>query len=176
MEEYALLSKLIQITNADMHTFDIVYTDDMRGILRFAEGDMEIIEGRVLTKADSAKGSSCVISREFAEANDLHVGNTITIKLGTELFEQHKALGAVAVTWERYAPPVKTVTLEIIGIYADVDNVSIQATAPHLCYSVNTIFVPMSLLPADDNLLSNHVFSPAEVALWSKTRGTFLHF
>ncbi len=161
--EFAPLSELVEITNADMHTFDMVYTEDMRSILRFAEGNMTILDGRALTPEDSANGLNiCVVSRDFAEANGLGVGDTITIKLGTELFEQYKSLGAAAVTKERYEPAEKPITLEIVGIYADLDGLNKQSKEANWCYSISTIFVPKSLLPVDESALSDHVFSPAE--------------
>ncbi len=162
-DEFAPLRELVEITNADLHTFDMVYTNDMYAILRFAEGDMAILNGRALNKEDSASGSDvCVVSREFAEANHLEVGDKITMKLGTKLFEQYKNLGAVAATPERYALAEKTATLEIVGIYTDSDGPNSQSKEPHWSYSVNTIFVPKSLFPLDADALAGHMFSPAE--------------
>ncbi|MDR1589962.1 MAG: ABC transporter permease [Oscillospiraceae bacterium] len=162
-EEYAPLRELVEITNADIHTFDMVYTDDMSTIPRFAEGQMVIADGRALTPEDGAGGASvCVVSRDFAEANGLGVGDTLTVRLGTELFEQYKGLGAVAGTRERYSPAEKAVTLEIVGVYADTDGASAQARQAHRSYSVSTVFVPKSLLPVDESTLDKHMFSPAE--------------
>lgn len=165
-EKFAPLQELSLITNADMHTFDMVYTDDMSAIIRFAEGNMAIHDGRALTKEDSANGSYvCVVSREFAEANELEVGDTITMNLGTELFEQYKGLGAVAATRERYKSAEEKVTFEIVGIYADTDGPNQQSKQPNWSYSINTVFVPKSLLPVDEALLTDHVFSPSEFSL-----------
>ncbi len=163
MDKFAPLWELVALTNADTHTFDMVYTEDMSAILRFAEGNMAIIDGRALNKEDSAAGSTvCVVSREVAEENQLVVGDKVTMKLGTELFEQYKGLGAVAATRERYTPANKTVTLEIVGIYADMDGSGMQRSKPNWSYSINTVFVPKSLLPVDESQLAGHVFSPAE--------------
>ncbi len=162
-DDYATLKALVDITNADMHTFDMVYTSDMRAIMRFVRGDMAIIDGRLLTPEDSAEGSRvCVVSKEFAEANELGVGDTITMNLGTTLFEQYKNLGAVAGTPARYAPPVETATLEIVGVYTDIDALATQARDPHWTYSASTIFVPASLLPVDEGALAEHMFTPSE--------------
>ena len=163
LEKFAALRKLIELTNADDRTFDVVYTLDMGSILRFSEGDMAITKGRALTREDSENGEMvCVISRSLANIQGLGVGDSITLRLGSELFEQYKSLGAVAVTQERYSPPVKTVTLEIAGIYADTDSTDRQRDNPNWNYSVNTVFVPAFLLPADESQLRDHVFSPAE--------------
>lgn len=162
-EQFAPLRQLIEITNSDSHTFDVVYTDDMSSIMRFAEGNMAITSGCELTKKDSLnKSNVCVVSKVFASNNNLNLGDKITLKLGTELFEQYKGLGAVAATRERYSPPEKTVELEIIGIYTDTDTKRDQLQKPHWGYSINTIFVPKSLLPVDESKLQNHVFSPSE--------------
>ncbi|NLA88057.1 MAG: ABC transporter permease, partial [Clostridiales bacterium] len=159
-EAFSALRELVRITNADAHTFDMVYTEDMSSILRFAEGSMSILDGRALKKEDS--GSVCVVSREVTEAHNLNTGDSVTLTLGANLFEQYKGLGALAVTPERYKPAEKTVTLEIAGIYSDIDGLSQQSKKPNWSYSVNTIFVTKSLLPVDKNQLSGHVFSPSE--------------
>jgi hypothetical protein len=162
-DEYAPLRELIELTNADIHTFDMVYTDDMSAIMRFAEGKMAITDGRALTPEDSESGAEvCVVSREFAEENGIGVGGTITMKLGTELFEQYKGLGAVAGTRERYGPAGEAATLTIVGVYSDTDGAEAQARQVHRSYSVSTIFVPKSLLPVDGAALANHEFSPSE--------------
>jgi ABC-type antimicrobial peptide transport system permease subunit len=162
-QQFSALRELTELTNSDVHTFDVVYTDDISAIMRFAEGSMAITNGRGLTKEDSMTESSvCVISADFASQNKLNLGDKITLKLGTELFEQYKGLGAVAATHERYSPPSKTVELEIVGIYMDTDGKRSQLQKPHWSYSVNTIFVPKSLLPFDERELDNQVFSPGE--------------
>jgi ABC-type lipoprotein release transport system permease subunit len=162
-DEFAPLRELVELINADLHTFDMVYTDDMGAIMRFAEGKMAIADGRGLTPEDSAYESKlCVVSRDFAEANGLGVGDTLTIKLGTELFEQSKGLGAVAGTRERYKPAEKAVTLEIAGVYTDTDGVAAQSREPNWSYSTGTIFVPKSLLPVDEAQLAGHEFTPSE--------------
>ncbi|MDR2357430.1 MAG: ABC transporter permease [Oscillospiraceae bacterium] len=163
-DDFAPLRELVEITNADAHTFDMVYTDDMSAIMRFAEGKMAIADGRALTPEDSASGLNvCVISRELAFENNLAVGDTLTVRLGTKLFEQYKGLGAIAATQERYSSALaEPVTLEIAGIYADVDGNVAQANDPNWSYSVSTIFVPKSLLRVDEGDLTDHAFSPSE--------------
>ncbi|MDR1588566.1 MAG: ABC transporter permease [Oscillospiraceae bacterium] len=164
MDEFAPLRELVEITNTDVHTFDMVYTDDMSSIMRFAEGKMAIADGRALTPEDNASGAPiCVVSRDFAEENELKVGDVLTMKLGARLFEQYKGLGAVAATRERYSPALQTpVPLEIVGVYADVDGNTAQANAPNWSYSSGTIFVPKSLLPIDEAQFTEYAVSPAE--------------
>ena len=161
--EYKDLRELVDITNKDMHTFDVVYTQDMSSIARFAKGDMAIREGRKLTPEDSMNQSNiCVISSEFADANDLHLNDKIKLKLGSQLFEQYKGLGAVAATYERDSKSYTDVEVEIIGIYMDADEKSGQMDNPHWSYSINTIFVPKSLFPLNENQLEDHLFSSSE--------------
>ncbi|MCL1805377.1 MAG: ABC transporter permease [Clostridiales bacterium] len=163
LEKYSPLRTLIELTEADTHTFDVVYTVDMDAIFRFAEENMTIIEGRALTSDDNESAAPlCVISREFALEYNLCIGDTLTFKLGTELFEQYKGLGAQAISWQRYRPPLKPVALKIIGIYADTDSKVSQKKNPNWNYSLNTIFVPKALLPIDENTIPDHEFSPAE--------------
>lgn len=162
-EQFAPLRELIELTDSDLHTFDVVYTDDTSAIMRFAEGNMAVTSGRGLTKEDSMnKSNVCVVSGDFASGNNLNLGDKITLKLGTELFDQYKGLGAVAAARERYSPPDKTVELEIVGIYMDTDVKVNQLQKPHWSYSVNTVFIPKSLLPLDESKLDNNVFSPSE--------------
>lgn len=150
----------IEITNADMHTFDMVYTDDMMSIPRFADRVFAIHEGRALTAAD--KGTqNCVVSNRFLQENNLSIGSTITVGLGDRLFEQNAALGAVASVPERYKAPVDTVELTIVGDYLIVETPQAQAEDVHHTYSLNTIFVPLSLLPASADT-ENHEIKPGE--------------
>ena len=82
--------------------------------------------------------------------------------MGTRLFEQYKSLGALSGTRERYSPSEASVSLEIVGIYTDLDSDSAQSRNPNWCYSVNTIFVPSSLLPISESELTDHEYTPSE--------------
>ncbi len=162
-EKFKSLKELVELTNSDLHTFDIVYADDMSSIMRFAQGNMTITDGRELTKEDSDKRANvCVVSNDLASKNKLGVGDKISLTLGTKLFEQNKGIGAVAATRKRYLRPEKKVELEIVGIYIDTDSEKLQSKKPFWSYSINTIFVPTSLLPLDESKLDNHMFSPSE--------------
>ncbi len=162
-DQFTPLNELIELTNSDLHTFDVVYTDDMSAIMRFAEGNMTIASGRGLTEEDSGQGANvCVVSSDFASSNKLNLGDKIILKLGTELFGQYRGLGAVAATSERYSTPEKVEELEIVGIYMDTDSKRNQLSKPNWGYSINTVFVPTSLLPLDEGKLDNHMFSPGE--------------
>jgi ABC-type lipoprotein release transport system permease subunit len=162
LDEFAPLRKLIEITNADLHTFDVVYTGDMSSIMRFAEKNMVITAGRMLTDEDSAnKNNVCVMNDRYMSQNSLKIGDRISLKLGDKLFEQNAQLGAVAVVPERYADTfTEEKEFEIVGAYKDVDTKLQQATTLNWGYSVNTLFVPQSFLPV--KVPDDHVVKPGE--------------
>ncbi|MCL1834895.1 MAG: hypothetical protein FWG48_01930 [Oscillospiraceae bacterium] len=163
LEKFSPLRELIEITDADSRTFDMVYTEDMKSIMRFADGRMELLEGRMLTPEDSRNDvQACVVSYEFASENGLGIGDTVTFGLGTVLFEQYLNLGAIAGTPARYEPPQKEAELEIVGIYINTDGLAKRSKDPHWGYSINAVFVPRSLLPADEAALGAHEFTPSE--------------
>ncbi len=164
-EEYADLKLLADIINLNHKTFDVVYTCSTDSIMRFSNGSMAIVEGRGITSADNTKNPNvCVISREFAKAYELQIGDTITMDLGDKLFEQYKGLGAVPITPARVSDSYTETTLEIVGIYSDLDANIDQMTEPEWCYSINTVFVPLALLNISEEELENHTFTSGEVS------------
>lgn len=165
-EKFTPLRDLIEITEQDCRTFDIVYTEDMDSIMRFADNRMEVTEGRMLTREDSIDGSdalntptACVVSTEFASENDLKIGDRISMRLGNRYFEQYINLGAIAGTPERFMPPSINAELEIIGIYKNNDSNRSRSKDPHWSYSVNTIFVPKTLLPVSEIKLEDYEYN-----------------
>ena len=162
-DEFEPLRTLMNILRADMYTFDMVYSDDMSSIMRFAIGDMAIQSGRAISPEDSAdEARVCVISKEFARTYRVGVGDKITMKLGVKLFEQYNGLGALALINPRYMPSGDEVELEIIGVYTDTDEWSKRKMEPNWCYSINTVFVPKSLLNVDSGELAGNMYTPAE--------------
>ncbi|MCL2322707.1 MAG: hypothetical protein FWC47_11475 [Oscillospiraceae bacterium] len=156
-EEFAPVRELIDITNSDKNTVDMVYTSDMRSIPRFSEQKSVIKQGRALTADDT---NACIVSGTFLRMNHLKLGDTINVGLCSKLFEQNCALGAIAYTPDRYSTPVKNVNLTIVGTYEDTDTVEDQLGTAFWSYSVRTIFVPLSLLPVE--VPKDHVFKPGE--------------
>ncbi len=162
-DQFSSLKKLIEMTEADTHTFDMVYTDDMAFIPRFSEKKMAISKGRLLTMQDTVKHANvCVVSTVFANAYKLDIGDTFSVALSDVLQPQHVGLGAVASIPNRYAPPTQKVTLEIVGIYTDLDTSRAQAKTPNWAYSSNTVFLPLSLLPTDKATVTVHEIKPGE--------------
>ncbi|HOK43270.1 MAG TPA: hypothetical protein PLD49_06365 [Thermoclostridium caenicola] len=107
---------------------------------------MVIQEGRALTKEDT---HACVVNAALMEINGLKIGDRITVELCDKLLMQHGVLGATAVIPERYGKPVKTVELEIVGSYLDIDAQYERDASDWWCYTPNTLFVPLSLLPVE---------------------------
>ncbi len=175
-EAFAPLRQLIQVTNDDLHTFDVVYTSDMASIRRVARHQITLEQGRFLGPED-AGNPVCVVSQDFLERNGLSLGDTVTLKLGSYLMEQYQPLGAVAVTQGRYAPAWTEQTFTIVGSWKDSsdrhwqeqEHYSVYSTGswqdqdPFWAYSDNAVFVPLSFLPAGCDT-ENHSFRPGEVS------------
>src|SRR5699024_2473649 len=87
-------------------------------------------------------------------------GDTLDFNLGTELFEQYKGLGALAVVRERYTAADIPVSLEIVGIYSNGDGIVSESLRPNWAFSDSTVFLPSSFLPTD--VPEDHLYSPAE--------------
>ena len=162
-EKFAPLRKYVEMTETDMHTFDIVYTQDMKSIKYFADGTMGIVEGRYLTREDYLSNSNvCLINHEIARVYDLEIGDTITLDLGNKLFEQYEGIGAISAAPERMSTEYTEATVEIVGIYKDTRSARLRQNDPCWSYSINTIFVPTHLLNVDELELENHEFAPGE--------------
>lgn len=175
-EEFAPLRALIQVTNDDLRTFDVVYTDDMASLRRATRQQLYAARGRFLTPED-AGSSVCVVSEDFLERSGLELGDTITLKLGNVLMEQYRPLGAVAVTRGRYATKWQEQTFTVVGAWRDSSGRhwqemehynyysvgSWQEQDPYWSYSENAVFVPTSFLPESCDT-ENHRFRPAEVS------------
>lgn len=162
-EAFATLNKLIKLTNDDVRTLDVVYTEDMASIRRFNEWKMQIVEGRILTKDDHLQGKKVgVISRPFASFYHLKVGDYLSLNRGDALFETYKGLGAIAGSYERYSETYRPVTLKIVGIYDDVDEKNSEINTPNWSYSINTVFVPKALMAHNESNLESAEYSPSD--------------
>ncbi len=175
-EDFAPLRQLIQVTNDDLHTFDVVYTDDMASIRRVARHQITLEQGRFLGSEDAGI-PVCVVSQDFLERNGLSIGDTVTLKLGNYLMEQYQPLGAVAVTRGRYASAWTEQSFTIVGSWKDSsdrhwqeqEHYSVYSTGswqdqdPFWAYSDNAVFVPLSFLPVGCDT-ENHSFHPGEMS------------
>jgi hypothetical protein len=129
--------------------------------MRFAEGSMQITEGRMITDEDILNGSQvCVMNSAYMRRNDLSIGDRITLNLGDKLFEQNPVIGAVASVRERYADNFTEVEFEIVGAYLDVDTEDQRANTLFWTYSDSTIFVPLSCMPME--VPEGHGIKPGE--------------
>ncbi len=161
-EEFAPLRELIQVTEDDAHTFDVVYTDDMASIRRVTQQQMKPVQGRFLTLEDR-ENPVCVVSEAFLKQNGLYLGDSITLKLGDYLMEQYAPLGAVASTRGRYAAQWEERSFTIVGSFEDVSDKNWLDKDLYWAYNANTVFVPTSFLPAGCDT-ENHVFHPGEIS------------
>ncbi|MBR3554621.1 MAG: FtsX-like permease family protein [Oscillospiraceae bacterium] len=175
-EDFAPLRELIQITNDDIRTFDVVYTGDMASIRRVSRQQLTPVRGRFLGPED-AGSPVCVVSETFLTSSGLSLGDSITLKLGNHLMEQYEPLGAVAVARSRYASAWEERSFTIVGTWRDSSDrrwqqqeyynyysvSSWQEQDPYWAYSTNAIFVPSTFLPESCDTES-HLFRPAEVS------------
>ena len=161
-DEFADLRELIQVTNDDVHTFDVVYGDDMASQRRVSEGRIVCDEGRFITPADAGQ-PVCVVNIELMNAYGLKVGDNITLNLGNYLSEQYAPLGAVAVTRGRQNTAYTTQTFTIIGSWRDLNEGAHVFRDWFWCWSNNAIFVPSTFLPECRNA-AGHTFKPSEVS------------
>ena len=161
-DEFADLRELIQVTNDDIHTFDVVYGDDMAAQRRVAEGRVVCEEGRFITPEDAGQ-PVCVVSTEFLEMSGMKIGDTITLDLGNYLSEQYAPLGAVAVTRGRQNTEYTTQPFTIIGAWRDLSEGKHVYRDRYWCWSNNAIYVPSAFLPECRNA-GGHTFKPSEVS------------
>ena len=163
LDEFAPLRELIKVTNDDLYTLDVVYTDDMESIRRVAESKILPVEGRLINQKDSVdKNKVCVVSKTFMDENNLKLGDTVRLKLGDKLFEQYAPLGAVASTRDRYAVNFTESEFTIVGSYIDINIDKLRDIDLYWAYNDNTVFVPQSFLP-DSEDTENHEFKPSEI-------------
>jgi ABC-type lipoprotein release transport system permease subunit len=161
-EDFAPLRELIRVINDDLHTFDVVYTDDMESIRRVTQEQLLPVQGRFLTPED--EGSPiCVVSEALLKKLELEIGDEFTLKLGNKLMEQYVPAGARAITQGRYADEWTEQTFTIVGSYQDIFDRNWIDRDLYWSYGDCTIFVPSSYLPATCDV-ENHVFRPAEVS------------
>jgi ABC-type antimicrobial peptide transport system permease subunit len=160
-ENIAKVQELIDITNRDIHTFDMVYTVNMASIPRFNERLMVITSGRAITADDS---NSCVISEYLANEYGLNLGDKLNIGLGDRLFEQYAQMGAVSYIPERNWNVAKETELEIVGFYKDIDAMESRNADMFMGYSPNTIFVPLSQMPIE--VPADHEIKPGEFSIF----------
>ena len=161
-EEFVPLRELIQATEDDLHTFDVVYGDDMAAIPRVTEGRIICMEGRFLTPADAGQ-PVCVVSTDFLETYGLTVGDTLTLDLGNYLSEQYAPLGAVASTRGRYSTAFARQTFTIVGAWQDLNEGKHVNRDLYWCWSNNAVFVPSAFLPECVNA-DSYTPKPAELS------------
>ena len=145
-DDFAPLRELIQVTNDDWHTMDVVYTGDMSVIRRATELRLIPAQGRFIQPED-AGSPVCVVNEAFAQAQGLQIGDTLRLRLGDYPMEQHEVLGAVASARARYAKNWTEQEFTIVGTWLDSGQGNFQKEDYFWAYSDATVFVPSSFLP-----------------------------
>lgn len=145
-EEFAEQKGWVDALNQNRKIYDIVYTSDMRAIPRINEHKMTVTKGRPLTSGETGV---CVVSETFLETNGLSVGDNINITLGDKLLRQSASNGAQAWEGESISNFGDSAELEIIGAYQFVDTETDRRSETEWSYTINTIFVPSSILPVE---------------------------
>ena len=161
-EDFALLRELIQVTNDDWHTLDVVYAGDMSVIRRATDLRLTPVQGRFLEPEDR-ETPVCVVNEDFAAANGLSLGDTLRLKLGDYPMEQHVSLGAVASTRGRYADNWTEQEFTIIGTWRDVNQGNYLTEDYSWAYSDSTVFVPSSYTP--EGAAKRTAYYPGDITL-----------
>lgn len=161
-DEFAQQKKVIEAYKQDLYTYDIVYTADMRSIPRLNERSMVIVQGRPLIEGDT---DVCVVNELFLEANNLSVGDRVSITLGDRLLRQDGLWGARTIGSEKRISGFGSETeLEIVGSYRFVDDMETRVSEGDWSYSPSAVFVPAGLLPVKD--LSDYEHVAGEISVY----------
>ncbi len=145
------------------HTFPIVGTENLLAIPQFANVEATITAGRLLTLEDSSRNSRvCVISEALAVRNGLSLGSRISLGYFPEDREA-EGNGFLPVLGNPL-PAYYSATLgfetepaeyEVVGIYRQSDQWSFTITS----FTPNTIFVPLSTMPACSEARTGGMFT-----------------
>ncbi len=174
-EEFAPLRKLMQVTDDDTHTFDVVYTEDMSAIRRVQQNRLLCTEGRMIGVED-AGSPVCCVSSAYAEAYGVGLGDTVTLSLGDRLFEQYSVLGAIACSEGRYAEHfTEPLDFTVVGIWEDMDDNAFVPRELYWSYNKNTVFIPLSFLPETADTESR-LFQPGEVSFLVENSADIIPF
>lgn len=161
-EELAYQKEWAETIERNSHMIDIVYTSDMRAILRFNERRMVVVEGRSLTAEDMGT-KACVVNELFLKENNLSIGDTVCVRLGDILWPQ-MSLGTKDVTIRRRTKFADRIEFTIVGAYRMVDDMTMRLSESAWCYTPNTVFVPTSHLPV--KVPDNYETSPGEFSVF----------
>ena len=153
----------VRMAEDDLHGFDVVYTEDMSWIYRVTQGELYIVQGRMIEGSD-AGSRVCVVSERFLRENGLELGDSLSLRLGDRLCSQFAPIGAVAYTADQYPRRWAEETFEIVGSFADLDDGRWTPEEFGYAYSESTVFVPISALP-DTVSRSSVRFTTGELSL-----------
>lgn len=141
------LPAMLELVRFNRELLWVTGVDDIRAIRLFAQGDAQVMDGRMLTVEECREGARiCMISDTLAAANDLSVGQELCLSLHeTDFFEDASLTGSHTKLQQIFPLPQRSeeITYTIAGIYHTVEWTEIRHG-----FSPNTVFVPQSSLPA----------------------------
>ena len=162
-EKYAGVRQMIEIMEADRHTLDVHYVEDMRGVKRYQDGTLQLTRGRMLTREDSlAHDPVCIIPESMAQRLGLELGDTIRLKLGDTLLEQFVPMGAVSYSTLRYPENWTEQTFTIVGTFTEGGLKRLPTEETFWAFGDNAVLVPLSFLPETADT-ENHAYKPTEL-------------
>jgi len=141
-----------------MKSFQVITTDNPNSLPRFNQNRNLFDEGRTFTQREVSEGARvCLISKEFAEHNELSVGDTIPLQL------YNTVLGSIYVTYMVSDGIMATGQFWIPGIYRE----GLEISAPEdfeIVGIYNTIIADRSeyAIPANTVIIPNSSFGELE--------------
>ena len=175
-EKFAGIRKMMEIIDADQHTLDVHYVEDMQSIKRYQEGKLLPVQGRMLTPEDSEnRNPVCVIPESMAEAYGLGLGDILHLELGDKLMEQYVPFGAVAWSPQRYADNWVSQDFTVVGTFTEAGLLRLENEEQFWAYGDNAVLVPRSFLPETADT-ENHEFKPAELSFIIQDADSILPF
>lgn len=140
-ENIAWRDTIVPMIETSIQTVPVVTTNDLYSIVMFNNFTTPVFMGREFTEEEYEQGSKvCIVSANYAEHNELEVGDTLSLKLYNSGWNSSN-VGATYVTPNYYCPLVHPMLeeeeYEIVGIYKDRG-----LAFGTQDFSPNTIFIP----------------------------------
>ena len=173
-EDYAFVleDRFTQVTRDNHKKEDLVYTSDMSKLQGFHDGTLYLASGRMITPEDD--GDVCVINAEYAERNNISLGDKVTFDvdpntgaccgevLAREVYDPYPV--NVGAEYTHYDLERVEKTYEVIGIWTQDprEGYTFHSGAEDLSWYTdadpnsplisarNTVFVPAGTYPWSD--------------------------
>ena len=136
------IGDMIALAQHNNRMLNVTGVELIDGIPLFAMKEADLVEGRTFNAKENREGARvCVVSRRFAAANDLAIGDSINMELYEADYQQVSEVRRKIETTISQ-PVAGEASYEIIGLY------DAMPYAPIRYYiDPNTIFVPIQSLP-----------------------------